>query len=103
MLPKDHTGNARIEFMKKKPKKKKPTDSITDEFLRIDDSQQMAEAFRQVRRARGISMERLAGFADLSRYAVLYFENRQTDIRLSTLLKILKLCDIELYIRIKQR
>ncbi len=71
------------------------------EYMQIMDAAQLAEQVRTVRKEQGITSEKLAQFADLSRYAVLNFENQKSDIKLSTLLKILKLCNIEIYIKVK--
>lgn len=71
------------------------------EMLKITSSEQLAAELRKARKSKKITIERLAQFADLSRYAILNFENQKTDIKLSTLLKLLKLCDIELQIKVK--
>lgn len=71
------------------------------EYKRITGSSQLAEEVRKIRKEQGITSEKLGQYADLSRYAVLNFENQKSDIKLSTLLKILKLCNIEIYIKVK--
>jgi len=76
---------------------------MKNESLKISNSEQLANELRKARKAQKITIEKLAQFADLSRYAILKFENHKTDIKLSTLLKLLKLCNIELHIRIKQK
>jgi transcriptional regulator with XRE-family HTH domain len=73
------------------------------DFIKINSSEQLAEQLRKARKSQKTTIEKLAQFADLSRYAILNFENQKTDIRLSTLLKLLKLCNIELHIRIKRK
>ncbi len=81
---------------------KDPTAQEFD-FIKITSSKQLAEQLRKARKSQKTTIEKLARFADLSRYAILNFENQKTDIRLSTLLKLLKLCNIEIHIRIKRR
>lgn len=68
----------------------------------IRSSEQLAGELRSARKAQNITIQKLAEFSDLSRYAVLNFENQKSDIKLSTLLKLLKLCNIELCIRVKK-
>lgn len=72
------------------------------ESLKITSAEQLAAELRKTRKEQKITIEKLAQFADLSRYAILNFENQKTDIKLSTLLKLLKLCNIELHIRVKR-
>ena len=78
----------------------KPIDS---DLLRVSSSEQLAKELRKARKAQKITIEKLAQFADLSRYAILNFENQKSDIKLSTLLKLLKLCNIEIHIKVKQK
>lgn len=73
------------------------------EAVRITTSKQLAVELRNARKAQKITIEQLAQFADLSRYAILNFENQKSDIRLSTLLKLLKLCNIELRITVNRQ
>lgn len=73
------------------------------EYTRVTSASQLAEEVRRIRKEKGISGEKLGQYADLSRYAVLNFENQKSDIKLSTLLKILRLCNIEIYIKVKRK
>jgi transcriptional regulator with XRE-family HTH domain len=75
----------------------------SDEFLQMTDSEQLAKELRKARKAQKITIDKLAQFADLSRYAILNFENQKSDIKLSTLLKLLALCNIELHIKVKRQ
>lgn len=79
------------------------TSPLPEELIRISSPAQLADLVRKARKERKITAEKLAQFADLSRYAVLNFENQKSDIKLSTLLKLLKLCNIELNIRVKRK
>ncbi len=73
------------------------------EYVRIENPQQLAELVHTTRKGQKITAETLAKFGDLSRYAVLNFENQKSDIKLSTLLKLLKLCGLELYVKVKRK
>lgn len=73
------------------------------EYIRIDSAEQLADLVRNTRKEQKITAENLAKFGDLSRYAVLNFENQKSDIKLSTLLKLLSLCGLELHIKMKRR
>lgn len=75
---------------------------IKEESLKITSAEQLANELRKARKAQKITTEKLAQFADVSRYSILNFENQKTDIRFSTLLKLLKLCNIELHIKVKR-
>ena len=68
----------------------------------IKTSKQLAEFFRSERKKKKISMSTLATFANVSREAVDDFENQRKDIRLSTLLRLLKFCNLELIIQIRK-
>lgn len=70
---------------------------------KITSAEQLAEFLRKSRKSQKITIEKLAQFADLSRDAIMKFENNKTDIRLSNLLKLLKLCNIELMIRTRKK
>jgi len=70
---------------------------------KITSAEQLAELLRKSRKGQKITIAKLAQFADLSRDAILKFENNKTDIRLSNLLKLLNLCNIELMIRTKKQ
>ncbi|MFM6928026.1 MAG: helix-turn-helix domain-containing protein [Bdellovibrio sp.] len=73
------------------------------EFIKVETSEQLAELVRSTRKEQKITAEDLAKFGDLSRYAVLKFENQKSDIKLSTLLKLLKFCGLELHIKVKRK
>lgn len=75
----------------------------TEDIQKITSAEQLAELLRKSRKGQKITIEKLAQFADLSRDAILKFENNKTDIRLSNLLKLLKLCNIELLIRLRKK
>ncbi|NUM87716.1 MAG: helix-turn-helix transcriptional regulator [Bdellovibrionales bacterium] len=94
MLP---AGNIVGASLKESKNKQTGSDS-----LKIISPEQLAGELRKARKSQKITIEKLAQFADLSRYAVLKFENQKTDIKLSTLLKLLKLCNIELHIKVKR-
>lgn len=67
----------------------------------ISKPQQLVQLFKKVRQEKKKTQEEIAVFADISRLAVNEFEKDKSDIRLSTLLKILKSCDLEMVIREK--
>lgn len=73
-----------------------------EETLKITSADQLADELRKARKAQKITTEKLAQFADTSRYSILNFENHKRELRLSTLLKLLKLCNIELQIKVKR-
>jgi len=75
----------------------------TEDIQRISSAEQLAGLLRKSRKSQKITIEKLAQFADLSRDAILKFENNKTDIRISNLLKLLSLCNIELLIRTKKK
>ncbi len=75
----------------------------SEESLKITSAEQLAAELRKARKGQKVTIEKLAQFADLSRYAILNFENQKTDIKLSNLLKLLNLCNIELHIRVKRK
>lgn len=82
---------------------KEEKDKKNNEFvLKITSAEQLAKELRKARKSQKITIEKLAQFADLSRYAILNFENQKADIKLSTLLKLLKLCNIEFQIKVKK-
>ena len=56
---------------------------------------------KKYRKEKKITQEDLAKYSNVSRIAISEFENGKTDIRLSTLLKILKVCSLSL--KIKER
>jgi len=82
---------------------KSDTKTQSDDFQRITSADQLADLLRKSRKGQKITIEKLAQFADLSRDAILKFENKKTDIRISNLLKLLSLCNIELLIRTKKK
>jgi transcriptional regulator with XRE-family HTH domain len=82
--------------------KNDPKPQIED-IQRITSAEQLAELLRKSRKSQKITIEKLAQFADLSRDAILKFENNKTDIRISNLLKLLSLCNIELLIRLRKK
>jgi transcriptional regulator with XRE-family HTH domain len=82
--------------------KNDPKPQIED-IQRITSAEQLAELLRKSRKSQKITIEKLAQFADLSRDAILKFENNKTDIRISNLLKLLNLCNIELLIRLRKK
>lgn len=76
--------------------------NTADELIKITGSEQLADLLREARKSQKITGEKLAQYADLSRYAILKFENQKADIKLSTLLKLLKLANLEFYIKVKR-
>lgn len=73
-----------------------------EETLKITSPEQLADELRKARKAQKITTEKLAQFADTSRFSILNFENHKRELRLSTLLKLLKLCNVELQIKVKR-
>lgn len=73
------------------------------EYIKIESSKQLADIVHSARKEQKITADTLAKFGDLSRYAVLNFENQKSDIKLSTLLKLLKLCGLELHIKVRRK
>lgn len=77
---------------------------ITEEDLKIkgaypiDSIDQLAKYLRKSRKNQKITIEKLALFADLSRDSVLRFESGKTDIRISNLLKLFRLCNMKLFV-----
>ncbi|HAZ14634.1 MAG: hypothetical protein A2X86_06100 [Bdellovibrionales bacterium GWA2_49_15] len=65
----------------------------------IEDSAELVELFKKLRKKKKKTQEEIARYSNLSRIAVTEFENGKSDIRLSTLLKILKSCNLGLEIR----
>ena len=74
-----------------------------EDIQKITSAEQLAGLLRKSRKSQKITIEKLAQFADLSRDAILKFESNKTDIRISNLLKLLSLCNIELLIRTKKK
>lgn len=72
-----------------------PSESLEGTYEAID----IAEAFRSIRKLKRITIEKLARYADVSRDCVLRFENKKTDMRLGTFIKLLKLMNVKLLIQ----
>lgn len=73
-----------------------------DSLIRIRSVAEMAKQFRLARKENKITMVSLAKFAELSRVAISEFENSKRNIRLGNLMKLLELCGIELYIKVRK-
>ena len=67
----------------------------------IKSSEELAKFVRKERKRQKITQAQLAAFANLSRLAVIEFEKLKSDVQLSTLLKILSACNLDLEIRVK--
>lgn len=65
----------------------------------ITTSTDLSEFVKSHRKKNSISQEELATFANISRLAVSEFETGKSDIKLSTLIKIINACSLELEIR----
>ncbi len=65
----------------------------------IVETRDLIELVKKLRKKKRKTQEEIAKYSNLSRLAVGEFENGKSDIRLSTLLKILKSCDLTLEIR----
>ncbi len=68
-------------------------------YIKISSPDQLAKEFKKSRNRQDLTMEKIADFAGLSRYAIMNFENQKKDIKLTTLMKLLDLCNIEVYIK----
>lgn len=68
-------------------------------YHQISDTVELFELFKKVRKKKRKTQEDIAKYSNLSRLAVIEFEKGKSDIRLSTLLKILKSCDLTLQIK----
>lgn len=55
--------------------------------------------FREIRKAKGITIEKLAAFSDISRDAVIKFEKGKTDMRLSNFLRMAAMCNVKILIQ----
>lgn len=67
----------------------------------IESNVEMAAFIKSARKKKKKTQDEIATFANISRLALNEFENDKSDIRLSTLLKILQACDLELVVREK--
>ena len=65
----------------------------------IIDAEQLGRIVRKYRKQKGITQQEVAVFADVSRLAVSEVETGKTDVRLSTLLKILRACSLSITIQ----
>ncbi|MGL1892886.1 MAG: helix-turn-helix transcriptional regulator [Spirochaetaceae bacterium] len=59
----------------------------------------ISNVIKNYRATNKLSQQDLAKYSNVSRIAISEFENGKTDIRISTLLKILKVCSLSLEIK----
>lgn len=65
----------------------------------VTNAEDISNFIKNYRKINKLSQEDLAKFSNVSRIAISEFETGKTDIRLSTLLKILKVCSLSLEIK----
>ena len=75
------------------------TESKKKESLIIEDSIDIAKFVKSFRKKNNISQDELAKYSNVSRLAINEFENGKSDIKFSTLLKVLKANSLLLEIR----
>jgi len=67
--------------------------------IKLDDAQKIGKIVRQYRREKKVTQVELAGFSNLSRLGVVKLEKAQSDIKLSTLIKVVGLLGFDLVLR----
>ena len=67
----------------------------------IDDVKHIGELLKNLRKEREITQEELANFSGLSRVGIVKLENNESDIKLSTLIKIVGLLGLDLVVKKK--
>lgn len=65
----------------------------------LDDVKNIGELLKGYRKEKKITQEELANFAGLSRVGVIKLENNESDIKLSTLIKIVGLLGLDLVLK----
>lgn len=68
----------------------------------IDDVKNIGELLKSYRKERKITQEELANFSGLSRVGIVKLENNESDIKLSTLIKIIGLLGLDLVLKKKE-
>ena len=94
-------GSLKLDLKKLKIGEAQTIQVKKDEVLRhsIESADQLVALLKKLRKKKGKTQEDIARYANLSRLAVGEFENAKTDIKLSTLFKMLKACGLGLEIR----
>jgi transcriptional regulator with XRE-family HTH domain len=70
--------------------------------VKIKSSAQLIEALKNQRKKKKITQKELLGFADLSKAGIIKIENLQSDPKVSTILKLAKLLNVNLYYEIDE-
>ena len=65
----------------------------------LDDVKNIGELLKSYRKERKITQEELANFSGLSRVGIVKLENNESDIKLSTLIKIVGLLGLDLVLK----
>jgi DNA-binding XRE family transcriptional regulator len=89
----------KLDLKKLSVAKKTAMASNNDERHLVTSAKELAALVKKVRKKNKKTQEEVAQFSNLSRLAVGEFESGKSDIKLSSLLKLLKACGLELEIR----
>jgi len=65
----------------------------------LDDVKNIGELLKGYRKEKKITQEELANFAGLSRVGIVKLENNESDIKLSTLIKVVSLLGFDLVLK----
>ncbi|MCK5884802.1 MAG: helix-turn-helix transcriptional regulator [Bacteriovoracaceae bacterium] len=65
----------------------------------LDDVKNVGELLKGYRKERKITQEELANFAGLSRIGIVKLENNESDVKLSTLIKVVSLLGFDLVLK----
>jgi len=92
----------RVNTKKLKVGSSKTSDKENDlQVIIIQDPKMLGAIVKKIRKKSKMTQEEIAIYANVSRLAIIEFESGKSDIKLSTLLKILNACDLDLEIRAK--
>lgn len=65
---------------------------------KITESSELVNALKKARKAKKISQSELGGFADITVASISRLENGETDPQISTLLRLAKLLNVNIYV-----
>ena len=67
--------------------------------IKMSTSEDLIRAIRQARKSKKISQSELGGFANLTVATISRIENHESDPQISTVFRLIKLLNLEIYIK----
>lgn len=68
-------------------------------IIKLNSPEELIGAIRQVRKAKKISQSELSGFSNITIAAISRIENLETDPQISTVFRLIRLLNLEIYIK----